>query len=277
MFYIYKLTCKKNKKIYIGITENIKRRMTVHWNSKENTVLARTIRKYGRDIFELNIIEKVKTWDKACEREKYYIKIFNTKIPYGMNMTNGGEGLYGFRHSEKTRRKMSNSHKGKGVGKDNPMYGKVGINKNKKFSKETKRKISETKKRLYKQGLIIPWNKGKKGLNTPWNKGKKGVYSKETLEKMSKANKGRKWSEETREREIKRRIEQGVYKGEKNPQAKLRNDDIIIIKDLYFNKRMKQKDIGALFNITQSNISYIVRNKTWDYKEVNYGISKINR
>ncbi len=33
-------------------------------------------------------------------------------------------------------------------------------------------KCSETKKRLYKEGILKVWNKGKKGLQVAWNKGK---------------------------------------------------------------------------------------------------------
>lgn len=45
-----------------------------------------------------------------------------------------------------------------------------------------------------------PWNKGKKNSQIPWHKGKTNVYSKETLEKMSAAKKGRKLSLEIRQK-----------------------------------------------------------------------------
>ena len=87
--------------------------------------------------------------------------------------------------SEETRRKLSESHKGK-----------TSPNKGKKASDETRRKLSESHKNPSeeirrkmseahkgrtawnkgKKGVMpIPWNKGKKGMQVPWNKGKKGV------------------------------------------------------------------------------------------------------
>ena len=49
----------------------------------------------------------------------------------------GKKGVYTL--SEETRRKMSESRKGKGLGKDNPMFGKH-------HSEETRRKMSEDRK-----------------------------------------------------------------------------------------------------------------------------------
>lgn len=68
--------------------------------------------------------------------------------------------------SEETRRKMSASHKGKGLGKDNPMFGKHP-------SKEARKKMSEAHKR-----------------QTPWIKGKH--HSEEAKKKISEATKGEK-------------------------------------------------------------------------------------
>jgi len=76
--------------------------------------------------------------------------------------------------------------------------------KGRTHSQETRKKLSESSKGQ------TPWNKGKKvGLVTKgafkkgmvtWNKGKHGIFSKETLEKMSKARRGKKLSQETRKK-----------------------------------------------------------------------------
>jgi hypothetical protein len=96
-----------------------------------------------------------------------------------VNLTDGGEGVIGHKHSEESKRKISKKQKDvpKGPpsmehreniskakkGKPSPLKGR----KKKPHTEETKRQISESKKGS------IPWNKGKKG-QTAWNKGKRG-------------------------------------------------------------------------------------------------------
>jgi len=136
--------CEANKKSYIGITDSFKRRMAVHWNTFTNTVLSRTIKKYGKESFKVYKIDNAEDCIEACDKEKLYIASLNTKVPNGMNMTDGGEGIFGLKHSDKTRRQMSDSHKGKAIGDKNPMYGKPGSMLGKKWTEEQRRKISES-------------------------------------------------------------------------------------------------------------------------------------
>jgi len=64
----------------------------------------------------------------------------------------------GSKHSEESKKKMSESKKGKMVGEKNPFYGKT-------HSEETRKKISEA-------GIGRPSPmKGKKTGKPPWNKG----------------------------------------------------------------------------------------------------------
>jgi len=251
---IYQIYCRSNNKSYIGITNNLKRRMTVHKNSTADTVLNRTVLKYGKDNFTLNIIDRCKTWEEACKKERWYIKELNTHVPNGLNMTDGGEGVFGLKHSEKTKLQMSVSHKGKRSG----MYGKTGPNLGKKFSEETRKRISESRIG------IEPWNKDKKcpQLNGEGNGFFGKSHSLETKKHLSKAAVGRKHSKETRNKisiAAKNRV------GEKSNQAKLNEQCVIDIRKEYMNPGITQKALAEKYNITQSMVHCIIARKSWTH------------
>jgi group I intron endonuclease len=270
-FVVYKIHCNGNGKDYIGITNDFNRRFAVHWNDAFNcnkqTVLCRTMRKYGKNDFVISKIDNAHTWESACELEKKYIKNFNTKVPNGMNMTDGGDGVFGLKHSDKTKEQMRKSHLGKGIGEDNPMYGKPGSMLGKKWSDESRKKLSESCKGR------VPWNKGKKGLQKAWNKGKTGIFSEEALKKMSATHKGKKWSKEARKKMSETR--KGRFVGEKHSQSKLIKDDVIEIRRLYGNKILTQKQIAERYGLTQGNVSYIVYGKSWGHVKEGILLSSI--
>jgi len=254
-FVVYKIYCRSNNKSYIGITNNFKRRFAIHWHNKEDTVLARTIRKYGKSNFIVRKLAVVYVWKDACDLEKFYIKRNNTKIPNGMNMTDGGDGLYGLHYSKSTREKMSKSHKGRFCGQDNPMYGKIGPNKGRKFSEEIRRKVSEATKGR------VPWNKGKR-YKLPHLAGKNsklyGIKPKGGIEKG--------WNHTE---DIKRKMSlsrKGRHCGVKNNNlAKLTNENIIDIRKIYEEKKMNQYELATKFKVTQSNVHYIITRKSWSH------------
>jgi hypothetical protein len=51
--------------------------------------------------------------------------------------------------------------------------------------------------------------------------------------------------------------------GEKNGRAKLTWKKVAEIREMYFIKKLKQKEISRVFCITQPVVSRIVHNKTW--------------
>jgi len=163
-----------------------KRRRNKFWNN--------IINKYGDPI--IIIVKKNISEKYAFILEKTYIKLFGRRnLNEGMlvNLTDGGEGLSGFKHSceskkliseskkentynlgkkhtEESKKKMSKSSIGKNLGNTNALgY---------KHSEEAKDKISEVHK-----GNIYMLDK---------------KHSEETKEKISNSGKGRKHSEETK-------------------------------------------------------------------------------
>tara|TARA_B100000519_G_scaffold148726_1_gene129578 strand:+ start:97 stop:795 length:699 start_codon:yes stop_codon:yes gene_type:complete len=110
---IYRLTNTVNGKKYIGKTVNFKKRMYDHkicWKDyykKKKSYLANSIRKYGWNKFKVEkIIDDIPEEDLS-NLEISYIAVENTKAPYGMNLTDGGEGCSGVIQSAETRKKRS--------------------------------------------------------------------------------------------------------------------------------------------------------------------------
>ncbi len=94
MHYIYKVTNKINGKIYIGQTNNFEKRKREHLSDKRTNHQAfkRALNKYGFNGFTWEIIDKCKTKEEINNKEKYYINYYNSKVPNGYNIANGGEG-----------------------------------------------------------------------------------------------------------------------------------------------------------------------------------------
>lgn len=153
----------KQEVFYIGIGNENRpsslQNRNKHWHNIVN--------KYGYNIV---VIESSLSWDKACERERYYIKLIGRKdLGKGtlVNLTDGGEGCVGNRHSEETRQKISQVQIGK------------------KHTDEHKRRISEGNK-----GKVV--SKETRLKISLGNKGKSRVMADSTRLKIGNANRGKK-------------------------------------------------------------------------------------
>lgn len=153
---IYKITNIINKKIYIGI--DTKNRPNYYGSG---IAIKRAIKKYGKNSFNKEIIEKCDNIDQLNEREIYWISIYNScdqKIGY--NIAKGGKNvMLNRKHSKKSKKKMSIAKKGL----DNGW-------KNRKHSEESKKKMSLSQKKFFKtiNGLkriqeMVKTNKKTKG------------------------------------------------------------------------------------------------------------------
>ena len=103
-----------NGKMYVGQTKQaFKRRIAEHKrNSKKAKIgVDAAIRKYGWENFTAEIIE-VCPVEQLNEREMFWIKELNTKVPNGYNLTDGGEGTSGWICTDKTRAILSAQRKG---------------------------------------------------------------------------------------------------------------------------------------------------------------------
>jgi len=140
---IYKATNKINGKIYIGKTSRpLDKRVYDHCYRGSGTPIQKAIKKYGIQAFEWSIIDTAICKEILNEKEEYWISYLNSKAPNGYNLTDGGDGQSkGFRHSEESKKKISEAGKGHTVTKEareklsNFLTGK-------KLAEETCKKIS---------------------------------------------------------------------------------------------------------------------------------------
>lgn len=94
MNYIYKIWNDYNNKIYIGITNNINRRMDEHrlGHDIKNSPIDKAINKHGWEHFSYEIIDKTEDREHAKELEQFYIKKYNSYLQ-GYNATWGGDDV----------------------------------------------------------------------------------------------------------------------------------------------------------------------------------------
>ena len=108
---VYKITNKITGKVYIGITnQGAGARYRHHWYEArigEPAPIHRSMAKYGEENFTLEIIDFADTYKELKEKEKYWIKQYDSmNREKGYNLTEGGDGTFGRLHSEETKEKM---------------------------------------------------------------------------------------------------------------------------------------------------------------------------
>lgn len=148
---VYKITNKINNKVYIGITsKGISARWKEHlWNAEHGCPfkLHNALRKYGKENFTIELIDFCNSWEELTEKEKFYIAQYkSTEDEFGYNLTEGGDGTFGRKHSEETKEKIRQ----KAIGRE--------------VSDETKQKLSEAGK-IRTEGREIYWSSGEIGKN----------------------------------------------------------------------------------------------------------------
>jgi group I intron endonuclease len=115
IWHIYKFENKLNGRCYIGLTkQNIKNRLKLHYHdvrSGRGQLVHRAFAKYGTENFWFHLLGTANSLEEANQKEILAIKIFNSKSPYGYNLTIGGDGTQN--PSDKTREKMRQSQLGK--------------------------------------------------------------------------------------------------------------------------------------------------------------------
>ncbi len=113
---IYVIRNIDNNKLYIGQSSNFKSRYRYHKvnldrGSHTNRYLLRAYQK--GESFEISVLEYCGI-DSLNERELFWIEFFKSYIKEnGYNLTKGGDGIRGYKHSLEARDKISVTHKGR--------------------------------------------------------------------------------------------------------------------------------------------------------------------
>ena len=132
-FTIYMHRNKINGKVYIGQTkQNLSQRFRNGKGYEKCTYFYRAIKKYGWDNFEHIILEEnISTPEEANNREKYWIKYYNSNIgSKGYNSTAGG--TTGAFWSEELRKQRSERFRGV----NGTFYGKHHTEEYKEFMRQ---------------------------------------------------------------------------------------------------------------------------------------------
>ncbi len=114
MYTVYKHINKLNGKVYIGQTALTVERRWRNGKGYKIGIFRKAIEKYGWDNFEHIIIKEGLTKEEANLLESSLIKEYK-ELGISYNITDGGEGALGYKHTEETRKKMSLRNSGKRV------------------------------------------------------------------------------------------------------------------------------------------------------------------
>lgn len=115
---VYKFVNKVSKKIYVGVTtKSLEERLFAHLNKAnlEKSAFQQSLKKYGKDAFDYETIDKAYSKEELFEKECYWISFFDCVSPKGYNLTVGGGGIVEM--LPEIREKISKSKTGKKIDK----------------------------------------------------------------------------------------------------------------------------------------------------------------
>lgn len=253
---IYSIRNTINGKVYPGSSVDIEHRWVLHRialkNGKHHSEhLQRAWSKYGEDNFEFLALEECSK-DQLLIREQVYLDAVRVRNPDG---TLGGidhnlayntcpiaGNCLGFRHSEESRRKMSEAHIGIQAGENHPMYGKC-------HSEETKQKISESRK-----GICIGEENsmyGRRGEKSVWFGKHHSLKTRQLISEQSMGKNNHCFGK----------------MGEDAANVKLTWGKVNEIREKHQTGNYTQSQLSDEYEISKTHMSRILNNKVWTVSE----------
>lgn len=187
--YVYLTTNLVNGKQYVG--QHLATEFDKSYKGSGHLFL-KALSKYGWDNFKCEIICWCNNQEELDYREQCEIAFHCCFSPNGYNLKYGGN--HG-KHSNETRKKISEANKGripwnKGIPCSENTKKKISES-NKNPSEKTRKKMSNSAKgKTMSDEARKKMSKAHKG-QVAWNKGKTGVFSEEARKKMSESKKGK--------------------------------------------------------------------------------------
>lgn len=270
--YLYCITNKTNNKSYVGQTENYEER----WKNHKRDALRQTKKKsarhfafqnalikYGIENFTWQIIEQVDTLEESNEAEEFYIAYLQTLAPNGYNILRGGNNrTLSQATKEKIRMKLKivGSFVGK-KGKDHPNFGttlsegrKQALSIMKSGDNGPNKKINSTiAYEIYIEYLNNPNITGR-DLAKKYNLRASTISN--ILNKKS-------WKEVLKDLPV-LNIEER-HRGETLKNSKLKNQDVIDIRNMYATGNYTMENLATKYSITSSAVSNIISRKYWKH------------
>jgi group I intron endonuclease len=164
---IYLIRNSVDKRVYVGMSKNLSDRIARHRRylkkgNHDNKQLQEMFNRYG-DIFSYEILHQGEyTLDELYEMEKQEIERHRA-FTAGFNYTLGGAGSEGFKHTQESSEKMSETRKVTFLGEGNPFYGKSHSEETKQTIREATSKrmagVPKSKEQKHKMSLSSPRNK----------------------------------------------------------------------------------------------------------------------
>lgn len=182
MAIIYVVNHPSEPKCYIGQTQNFARRIKEHLRDAKNPRIYRqfwmkSVLDKGLDL-KFTIIGEAPN-EEINELEKYFISLFRLLKVDLVNLTDGGDGTFGFKQSPETIEKRASKIRGRKMDPKFNYYLHQVVLANREFTEE--QRINTSTRML--------GNQYRKGL-TPANKGKRKLTEEQVIEIKTKMDAG---------------------------------------------------------------------------------------